>query len=75
LHNDPIFIEHFVKKMYEDALNRFINSPSLHLSFAFYLFKTISNIHASLHELVVAGKKKPTIQQQFTIFRYKKIIE
>lgn len=35
----------------------------------------MKNIHAALHELKIASKKRPTIQQQFTIFRYKSIIE
>ena len=70
-----MFLNHFIKKLYEDALNKFINSPSIHLAFAFYLFKVMKNIHASLVELNVAIKKKPSLQQQFTIFRYKNIIE
>ena len=75
LHNEPIFIHHYNKKMYEEAINKFINSPNLHISFAFYLFQIMKNIHAALHELNVATKKKPSLQQQFTIFRYKHIIE
>jgi hypothetical protein len=47
--------------MYEEALNKFINSPNVHISFAFYLFSVVKNIHAALHELNVASKKKPTI--------------
>jgi hypothetical protein len=35
----------------------------------------MKNIHASLVELNIAIKKKPSLQQQFTIFRYKNIIE
>ena len=35
----------------------------------------MKNIHASLIELNIAQKKKPSLQQQFTIFRYKNIIE
>lgn len=35
----------------------------------------MNNIHASLLELNIAQKKKPSLQQQFTIFRYKNIIE
>ena len=68
-------MNHFVKKLYEDALNKFINSPSIHIAFAFYLFKVMKNIHASLVELNIAIKKKPSLQQQFTIFRYRNIIE
>jgi hypothetical protein len=72
---DEVFLNHFIKKLYEDALNKFVNSPSIHIAFAFYLFKVMKNIHASLVELNIAIKKKPSLQQQFTIFRYKNIIE
>ena len=74
-HSDEVFLNHFIKRLYEDALNKFINSPSIHIAFAFYLFKVMKNIHASLVELNIAIKKKPSLQQQFTIFRYKNIIE
>jgi len=30
----------------------------------------MKNVHAAVHELKIALKKRPTIQQQFTIFRY-----
>lgn len=74
-HLDEVFLNHLIKKLYEDALNKFTNSPSIHIAFAFYLFKSMKNIHASLVELNIAIKKKPSLQQQFTIFRYKNIIE
>jgi len=74
-HQDEIFLNHFIKRLYEDSLNKFINSPSIHIAFAFYLFKVMKNIHASLVELNIAIKKKPSLQQQFTIFRYKQFIE
>ena len=74
-HLDEVFLNHFIKRLYEDSLNKFINSPSIHIAFSFYLFKVMKNIHASLIELNIAQKKKPSLQQQFTIFRYKNIIE
>jgi hypothetical protein len=70
-HKDRIFLNHFNKRLYEDSLNKFINSPSLHIAFAFYLFETMKNVHASLVELNISEKKKPSLQQQFTIFRNK----
>lgn len=75
LHNEIIFIHHYNKKLFEEAIGKFIGSPGLHISFSFYLFSVMKNVHAALHELGIAQKKKPTIQQQFTIFRYKYIIE
>ena len=74
-HLDDVFLNHLIKRMYEDALNKFVNSPSIHIAFAFYLFKNMKNIHASLVELNNAIKKKPSMQQQFTIFWYRNIIE
>lgn len=75
MHQDEVFLSHYIKKLYDDALNKFITSPSIHISFSFYLFKSMRNIHQSLLELNIAQKKKPSLQQQFTIFRYKNIIE
>lgn len=75
LHKNSVFVNHFNKQLYTEALNKFINSPSIHISFAFYQFSMMRNIHAALHELKIAGKKRPTIQQRFTVFRYQHIIE
>lgn len=33
------------------------------------------NVHAALHELKIASKKRPNIYQQFTIYRYQNMIE
>eukprot|EP01022_Parablepharisma_sp_SALTPOND_P000297 TRINITY_DN1012_c0_g2_i1.p1 TRINITY_DN1012_c0_g2~~TRINITY_DN1012_c0_g2_i1.p1 ORF type:complete len:1372 (-),score=229.35 TRINITY_DN1012_c0_g2_i1:10269-14384(-) len=74
-HKDPIFLNHFTKRLYEDSLNKFINSPLLHIGFSYYLFDTMKNVHAALVELNIASKKKPSLQQQFTIYRYKYNIE
>ena len=74
-HKDEIFLNHYIKRLFEDSLNKFVNSPNIHIAFSFYLFKVMKNIHASLIELNIAQKKKPSLQQQFTIFRYKNIIE
>lgn len=60
-HLDEVFLNHFIKRLYEDALNKFVNSPSIHIAFSFYLFKNMKNIHASLVELTIAIKKKPSL--------------
>ncbi len=60
-HLDEIFLKHFIMKMYEESLIRFVNSPSIHIAFSFYQFKVMRNIHASLIELNVAQKKKPSL--------------
>ena len=53
-HLDGVFLHHFIKKLFEESLNKFINSPSIHIAFSFYLFKVLKNIHASLIELNIA---------------------
>lgn len=53
-HLDEVFLNHFIKRLFEDSLNKFINSPSIHIAFSFYLFKAMRNIHASLIELNIA---------------------
>lgn len=60
-HQDEVFLNHFIKRLYEDSLNKFINSPCIHIAFAFYLFKVMKNIHSSLVELNIAIKKKPSL--------------
>lgn len=61
IHKDEIFLKHFIMKLYEDSLVKFVNSPSIHIAFSFYQFKMMRNIHASLIELNIAQKKKPSL--------------
>ena len=68
-------MKHFVNRLYEEQTQKFPNSPNLTIAYSFYQFKTMKNVHASLIELSAAEKRKPSLQQQFTLFRYKKIIE
>lgn len=61
LHKSSTFVNYFILQMFQDALNKFINSPSLHIAFAFYYYEVMKNIHAAYHELKIASKKRPTI--------------
>ena len=61
MHTDEVFLSHFIKKLYDDTLNKFINSPNIHIAYSFYLFKVMNNIHSSLLELNIALKKKPSL--------------
>ena len=74
-HKNPIFLNHFAKRLYEDALVKFMNSPLLSIAFAHYLFETMRNVHAALVQLGVSSKAKPSLQQQFAIYRAKNSIE
>jgi hypothetical protein len=61
LHNESIFVNHYNKKLFEEAISKFNESPNIRISFSFYLFSVMKNIHAALHELNIASKKKPSI--------------
>lgn len=74
-HKDKIFLNHFCKILYEDALKKFHNSSMLHISFSHFLFDTMKNVHAALVELNHGKKSKPTIQQQFLIYKFRYLIE
>jgi len=74
-HKDYTFLFYLNKQLYEDALNKFINSPRLHINFSFFFYNFMGNVHAALVELDAAVKKKPSIYQQFSIFRYKELIQ
>lgn len=74
-HQDPIFIKHLIKKLYEQSLDRFPHSADLHIAFAFYLLSAVKNKHVALAELNRVDAKRATLKQQFTIIRYKYFIE
>lgn len=46
-----------------------------HTSYAFFLFYKMGNVHMSLIELNLAQKCSKTIQQSFTIYKAKNLIE
>ena len=74
-HRDLIFLKHFIKRLYEDLIIKFTSSGILHIYFSYYLFSTMRNMHAALLELSIAEKKKPSLQQEFFIYRMKFDIE
>jgi hypothetical protein len=75
LHRSDVFINHFYRQLYKDALSKFVSSVSIHILFAYYYFNVMRNVHAALHELKIAAKKRPNLYQQFTIYRYEQMIE
>jgi hypothetical protein len=68
-------LSHLNKRLYEEAQTKFMNSPRVPIAFSFFLFDTMRNVHAAIVELKASEKKKPSLQQQFTIYRSKHAIE
>ena len=74
-HRDLTFLNHFNKRLYEEALDKFINSPLLYISFSYFLLTEMKNPHAALLLLNQAGKQKLSFKFQFMIYRQKIAIQ
>ena len=61
VHSSEVFLLGFTKQLYNDAVNKFLNSCSIHIVFAYFYFKSLKNIHAAIHELKIAEKKRPNL--------------
>jgi PAS domain S-box-containing protein len=62
-------------KMYFYGIKKFPNNTSLRISYAFFLLEKMHSKQQALQELGQAEQNKPPFDEQFIIFRYKKIIE
>lgn len=63
IHLSDVFVTNFNRQLYKDALNKFVTSVSIHILFAYYYFIVLKNVHAALHELKIASKKRPNLYQ------------
>jgi len=64
-----------LSKTYSEGVAKFPKDVSLRISYAFFLFEKMHNKQQALQELLQAELHKPTLDEEFIIFRYKKIIE
>lgn len=62
-------------RMYLNGIKKFKNSCKLRISYAFFLLERMNNKKKALEELIVAENLKPDFDEQFLIYRYKKMIE
>jgi PAS domain S-box-containing protein len=64
-----------LNKMYYYGIKKFPASTSLRISFAFFLIEKLKMKQQALQELNAAELSKPDFDEEFKIFRYRKIIE
>ena len=64
-----------LNRMYFYGIKKFPNNTSLRISFAFFLIEKLNLKQQALQELTHAEQNKPPFDEQFIIFRYRKIIE
>ena len=61
--------------IYFHATKEFPNDNALRISYAFFLLENMHSKQRALQELNQAEQTKPTFDEQFIIYRYKKLIE
>jgi len=64
-----------LNRMYCYGIKKFPNNTSIRISFAFFLIEKLNSKQQALQELTYAEQSKPPFDEQFIIFRYRKIIE
>ena len=80
-HADDILNEKYglliqlLNKMYFYGIKKFPNNTSLRISYSFFLIEKLHMKQQALHELNGSEQNKPPFDEQFIIFRYRKIIE
>ena len=58
-----------------EGLEKFPKSARLHLLNAFTNQEKLKNKFKALFELMITEENKPNVQEEFSIFRYKNLIE
>ena len=64
-----------IDRAYSNGIKKFKTSTHLRLDYAFFLLERFDNKKKALEHLNYAETLKPTFDEQFLIYRYKKIIE
>eukprot|EP01022_Parablepharisma_sp_SALTPOND_P014020 TRINITY_DN1886_c0_g1_i1.p1 TRINITY_DN1886_c0_g1~~TRINITY_DN1886_c0_g1_i1.p1 ORF type:complete len:1985 (-),score=180.40 TRINITY_DN1886_c0_g1_i1:1112-7066(-) len=72
---DPILVLHLLRTIYAIYTKTSNFKAMLHLTYSYFLFAYMGNIHMAIIELDLAEKMDITLQQMFSIYRNKKFIE
>eukprot|EP00331_Platyophrya_macrostoma_P019490 CAMPEP_0176470080 /NCGR_PEP_ID=MMETSP0127-20121128/40245_1 /TAXON_ID=938130 /ORGANISM="Platyophrya macrostoma, Strain WH" /LENGTH=784 /DNA_ID=CAMNT_0017864311 /DNA_START=1009 /DNA_END=3359 /DNA_ORIENTATION=- len=65
----------YIRELMIDALERFPKSGRLHMLYAYIQHEKLKNKYKALFEMMITEQYKPNMQEQFSIHRYKNIIE
>jgi hypothetical protein len=65
----------WVKEMLVDALEKFPKSSRLHLLYAYIQREKLHNKFKALFEMMITEDNKPSLEEEFSIYRYKNLIE
>ena len=69
------FLLQHAETLYQNGISKFPNCTSLRISYAFFLLERLNKKQQANIELINAEKYLPKFEEQFIIYRYKKILE
>jgi len=69
------FLIQHAEALYQNGISKFPNCTSLRISYAFFLLERLNKKQQASIELINAEKYSPKFDEQFIIYRYKKLIE
>jgi hypothetical protein len=72
---DVSFLYQHTQTLFQNGISRFPNCSYLRIFYSLFLLDKMKNKRQALIELTNAGMYNPRFDEQFIIYRYKKIIE
>jgi len=69
------FLLQHAETLYQNGISKFPNCTSLRISYSFFLLERLNKRQQANIELINAEKYLPKFEEQFIIYRYKKILE
>jgi len=64
-----------IKSIIVDVLDKYPKSARLHLLYAYVQREKLNNKFKALFEIMIARDNKPSVEQEFAIYRYRSLIE
>lgn len=65
----------WIKSIIVDVLDKYPKSARLHILYAYVQREKLNNKYKALFEIMIARDNKPSVEQEFAIYRYKSLIE
>lgn len=69
------FLLQHAETLFQNGISKFPNCTALRISYAFFLLERLNKKQQANIELINAEKYLPKFEEQFIIYRYKKILE
>ena len=73
--DNTMYLYQHAQVLYQNALSKFPHCAPLRISYSYFLLERLHNKQLASLELNISEKSNPKFDEQFIIFRYKKLIE